>query len=88
MSNEGFGDVGKVGNHVGDVTGGDVVFGGGEKDLAELGFSSTTGRGRVKKQETPLSLCSKGVPIRLFEVSEGKVRGFREARGVGASQKD
>ena len=65
-----------------------MVFGCAEKDLAELGFSCTTGGGRAEKQETPLSLCSKGVPIRLFKVCEGTVRGFREVSGVGITQKD
>ena len=28
LGDKGFGGIGKVGDHVGDVTGGDVVFGG------------------------------------------------------------
>ena len=64
------GGVGEVRDAVGNVAGGDEMFGGGEEDFAELGFTGTCGGGWLKKRKGLLSFPSEGLPVRFPQVGE------------------
>ena len=88
FSDQSFGRVSQVGDHVGDVATGDVFFGGLGYDAPELLFTGTTGGRQLQVGETLLRFPGVGVPVCLTKISEGVVGGFWEDHGKRSSQMD
>ena len=86
FSDQSFGRVSQVGDHVRDVATGDVFFGGLGYDAPELLFTGTTGGRQLHVGETLLRFPGVGVPVCLSEIGESVVRGFCEDHGERSSQ--
>ena len=82
------GRVREVRDAVGDVAGGDEVFGGGEEDFAELGFTGTCRGGWLKKSKGLLSFPSERLPVRFPQVGEGDAGELGGLRGEGPPKVD
>ena len=82
------GGVREVWDAVGDVASGDEVFGGGEEDFAELGFTGTCRGGWLKKSEGLLSFPSERLPVRFPQVGEGDAGELGGLRGEGPPKVD
>ena len=88
LADQSFGGLGQVGDHVGDMAAGDVVFGGVGEDATELSFTGAAGGGRRKAGKSLLRHpCERG-PVSSPEVSESPMWRFGEVRGKGPSQSD
>ena len=66
-----YGCVREVWDAVGDVAGGVEVFGGGEENFVEMGFTGICRGGWLKKIKCLLSFPSEGLPVRFPQVGEG-----------------
>ena len=70
------------------MAGRDEVFGGGEEDFAELGFTGTCRGGWLKKSKGLLSFPSERLPVRFPQVGEGDAGELGGLRGEGPPKVD